>query len=200
MRKGLIYGAVVVACAVRFGVANATYVIKLKNGNEYVTTRYWHEGGQVLFDTYGGIFGIDKAFVSKIEQSNRALPLSIQTSMQEKPAAPGQRPPDSSAQSEPKNQQDDGTDLKPTKAAPPPAPKEPLKKDEEVMKQYDELLKRSRGLNDLPKHEVQALADDIESFRRKVSNSPLAEAHKEEIDAMGSRLSAIDSYLKAAYP
>jgi hypothetical protein len=199
MRKGLVYGAVIVSCAAWFGVVDATYVIKLKNGNEYLTTRYWHDGSQVLFDTYGGIFGIDKAFVSKIEQSNRALPLSIQTSMQEKPTAAQQQPSGSSAQPESKNQ-GDGTDLKPTKAAPAPAPKEPLKKDEEVMKEYNELQKRFGQLNDLPTHEVHSLDADIDSLRKRVLSSELAEAHKEEMDALATLQRAINGYLKVANP
>jgi hypothetical protein len=195
----LVYGLALAACGGLLGVADAAYVIRLKNGNEYVTTRYWHEGSQVLFDTYGGIFGIDKAFVSKIEQTNRALPLSIQTSVQETMATE-QQPSDSSEQQASKNQQGDGKDLKPTKDTRAPVPKEVLKKDEEVMKEYGELQKRFGQLNDLPKHEVQALDADIASLREKVSNSDLAEAHKDEIDAMRTLQRAIASYLKAAYP
>jgi hypothetical protein len=52
---------------------HADYVIKLKNGNEYVTERYWHQGGQVFFDNYGGIFGIAKGFVAKIEKSDKPI-------------------------------------------------------------------------------------------------------------------------------
>jgi len=57
------------------GVADAAYMIKLKNGNEFVTSRYWHEGKQVLFETYDGIFGVDKAFVSKVEKTDKPIRL-----------------------------------------------------------------------------------------------------------------------------
>jgi hypothetical protein len=50
--------------------AEGAYIIRLKNGNEYVTRRYWQEGGQVLFDTYGGVFGIEKSFIEKIEKTD----------------------------------------------------------------------------------------------------------------------------------
>ncbi|MGH7809506.1 MAG: hypothetical protein ACREP5_04420, partial [Candidatus Binatia bacterium] len=56
-------------------VADAAYIIKLKNGNEYVTNRYWQDGTQVLFDTYGGVFGIDKMFVGKIEKTDQVIKL-----------------------------------------------------------------------------------------------------------------------------
>ncbi len=62
-------------CLAYSGAGEAAYVIKLGNGNEFVTGRYWQEGTQVMFDVYGGVFGIDRAFVTKIEESNKALKL-----------------------------------------------------------------------------------------------------------------------------
>jgi hypothetical protein len=49
----------------------AAYIIRLKNGNEYVTERYWQKGTQILFDTYGGVFGVEKRFISKIEKTDK---------------------------------------------------------------------------------------------------------------------------------
>ena len=60
MRKALTYGVFLIVCGASIGTVDGAYVIKLKNGNEYVTTRYWREGKQVLFETYDGVFGIDK--------------------------------------------------------------------------------------------------------------------------------------------
>jgi hypothetical protein len=66
---------VFVFCLACSCVGEAAYVITLRNGNEFVTGRYWHEGTQLMFDVYGGVFGIDRAFVTKIEESNRVLKL-----------------------------------------------------------------------------------------------------------------------------
>ena len=49
--------------------ADANYLIKLKNGKEYVTARYWQQGRQLLFDVYGGVFGVERTFVAGIEKS-----------------------------------------------------------------------------------------------------------------------------------
>ncbi len=65
MRVQLLSG-VVFTIATTIGNADAGYLIQLKNGNDYVTSRYWREGSQVLFDTYGGVFGIDSNFVARI--------------------------------------------------------------------------------------------------------------------------------------
>src|SRR5581483_4251878 len=80
MRKTWTYGALLIAC---HAGADAAYVIKLKNGNEYVTSRYWNEGGQVLFDTYNGVFGVDRAFIRAIERSERALSPAIESTAKE---------------------------------------------------------------------------------------------------------------------
>jgi hypothetical protein len=55
------------------GDADAAYLIQLKNGNDYVTSRYWRDGSQVLFDTYGGVFGVDKNFVAQIIKTDQVI-------------------------------------------------------------------------------------------------------------------------------
>ncbi len=201
MRKTWTYGALLIACHAGAASADAAYVIKLKNGNEYVTSRYWNEGGQVLFDTYNGVFGVDRAFIRAIERSERALSPAIESTAKEsRPDAEPKRAPEAAsgnANIEPSHNK--SAESAKTKAAP-PEPKEALKKDEDILKQYGELQQRFGQLNDLPKHEVYALDADIESFRNKVLSSELAEAHKEEMDALATLQKAIRSYLKAAYP
>src|SRR5206468_11413726 len=62
-------------CLAYSSAGEAAYVIKLGNGNEFVTGRYWHERTQVMFDVYGGVFGVDRSFVTTIEESNKPLKL-----------------------------------------------------------------------------------------------------------------------------
>jgi hypothetical protein len=196
MRKGLVYGVVFAACGGWFSAADAAYVITLKNGNEYVTARYWQEGGQVLFDTYGGIFGIEKAFVGKIESSDRIVPSPVATSAKEQPI--GTAPRSLASSPERQSTQGEGKALQPEKAAPAPAEaKEPLKKDEDILKEYGELKKRFGQINDLPKHEVRGLDADMESFRKKLASSSKAEAHQQELDTVATLQRAIAGYLKA---
>jgi hypothetical protein len=179
-------------------VLSAAYVIKLKNGNEYVTTRYWNEGSQVRFDTYGGVFGVDKSFVVKIERSDRVVPLPVSATSAPKKAS------DTTLSSAPltekgaANPKPGEADIKAPRPAQPATAKEPLKKDENVLKEYAELQTRFGQLNDLPTHEIYALDADIASFRQKVASSNLAEAHRDELDAMRTLQGAIVSYLKAS--
>jgi len=41
----------------------ASYVIHLKDGREFSVDQYWEEGDQIKFKGYGGIIGIEKAFL-----------------------------------------------------------------------------------------------------------------------------------------
>lgn len=70
---GLLLGLFLVSIADN---AMGAYVIRLKNGNEFVTGRYWEEGRQVLFETYGGVFGVDRFFVAQILQSDKPILLT----------------------------------------------------------------------------------------------------------------------------
>jgi hypothetical protein len=71
--------AILMICLTAISTADAAFIIKLKNGNEFITTRYWQTGRQVLFETFDGIFGIDKAFVSNVEKSDKPVRLITTT-------------------------------------------------------------------------------------------------------------------------
>ena len=75
MRVQLVSG-VVFTIVTMIGTANAGYLIQLKNGKDYVTSRYWREGSQVLFDTYGGVFGVDTNFVAQIVRTEEVARLA----------------------------------------------------------------------------------------------------------------------------
>lgn len=75
MPKLALYGLIVAVFSGWLSPADGAYVIKLKNGNEFITSRYWQDGKQVLFETYDGIFGVDKAFVSRVEKSDKPVRL-----------------------------------------------------------------------------------------------------------------------------
>lgn len=46
-----------------------SYRIRLKNGGEFTTVRYWSEGDQIKFYTSGGIAGVQKDSIKKIEKT-----------------------------------------------------------------------------------------------------------------------------------
>jgi len=50
--------------------SHASYIIHLKEGGQLITSQYWEENGQIKFFVSGGMMGIDKNTVRKIEKSN----------------------------------------------------------------------------------------------------------------------------------
>ena len=62
-------------CLLFSGPVLGAYLITLKNGNQFITGRYWQEERQILFESYGGIFGVDKTFVKNIERSDKPIPI-----------------------------------------------------------------------------------------------------------------------------
>ena len=68
--KKLIPMIVIIFSFLSFPVTgDASYRIRLKNGGEFKTLRYWSEGDQIKFYIYGGIVGIHKDSVGKIEKT-----------------------------------------------------------------------------------------------------------------------------------
>jgi hypothetical protein len=144
---------IITACLGMLDVAGAAYVIKLKNGNEYVTTRYWQEGSQILFDTYGGTFGIDKAFVGKIEKTDQVIRVATV-------ADPAEKPQTNSQQSE----------LESTKRTPGAETKAPAEKDENdsITKDVAKLKERSEGIRGMFPEDARALLKDISDYKNKI--------------------------------
>jgi hypothetical protein len=143
---------IVTACGM-LDVASAAYVIKLKNGNEYVTTRYWQEGSQILFDTYGGIFGIDKAFVGKIEKTDQVIRVATATDPAEKPQTNSQE-----------------SELESTKRTPATETKSPAEKNENdtITQDVAKLKERSEGIRGMFPEDARALLKDISDYKNKI--------------------------------
>lgn len=146
----------VLVCPFAWSSADAAYVIKLKNGNEFVTARYWHEGKQLMFDTYGGVFGVDKAFVVKIEQSEKPVKLI---------SAPIERP----AVTTPSDSVKDGGSKKASQGSEAPAKARP--EDDPIMKDFYALKQKFAGLDSMLTSEMIEFSKDLSTFKRKVQLS-----------------------------
>ena len=149
-----LYAAVsVVLGAASFAEAN--YVIKLKNGNEYITTRYWQKGQQLFFDAYGGVFGVDKAFVTKIDKSSAVRPIRNET--QDAPGIPEAR-----TQTKKELEAAKGQEAEP-KVEPQRSP------DDSVVSEFNRLRERSRHVGNLLTSEILELLKEITAFKNKLS-------------------------------
>lgn len=50
--------------------SNAAYLLLLKNGGRLVTPHYWVEGRQLCFYFAGGIVGVDRGEINRVERHN----------------------------------------------------------------------------------------------------------------------------------
>jgi hypothetical protein len=155
MRKLVLGGLVASVLMGGLNVVNAAYVIRLKNGNEYVTSRYWHEGTQVLFDTYGGVFGVDKAFIFKIEKSSNGVRLAAVSDGGA--AEPTQSSPDKSNK--------DSTESKPVSQS----KMQERDPDDAIVSEYKRLKGRSKEVDSMLTSEIRELLKDITAFKNKIS-------------------------------
>jgi hypothetical protein len=134
--------------------ASAGFVIKLKNGNEFVTGRFWHEGRQVMFDAYGGIFGIDKSSVITIEGSDKSIRLAV------------------TDQKNTRNRsQVDVTNQKPETSK--PATPTEAKRDAEdpILKDFNRLKEKSVHIDGMLTSEIRELLKEITSFKNMLSRN-----------------------------
>jgi hypothetical protein len=156
MHKGALGGLIVGLLGSGIGVVDAAYIIKLKNGNEYVTTRYWQKGSQVLFDTFGGVFGVERNFVTRIEKSDQAIRLARITS------------PESAekTQTDAGKQDTDSLDAKPAQAK----TEKKREPDDPILGEFNRLKEKSREVDGMLTSEIRDLLREIKAFKDKISN------------------------------
>ena len=174
---------IVTACLGVFDVASAAYVIKLKNGNEYVTTRYWQEGSQILFDTYGGIFGIDRAFVGKIEKTDQVI--KIATVSDQEPSEKNQ----AIAKESGKKPEGKASDSEANASA---------SKDENdpIMKEFNEIKAISQNLDGMLTSELLTLSNRLTALKKKLQLEGKTNDYLREFGAIHDMGDAVEDVLK----
>ncbi len=183
MRKGLIYGVVFAACSTGLGGADAAYVIKLKNGNEFITGRYWQAGQQLFFDSYDGVFGIDRSFVLKIEKTDKAVRL----------ATAAHNPSDKSEAIS----KESGNDV--TKEAPAAETKAPAKKDEKdpVYKEFDAVKAQSGELTTMLTDELDDYLKKVVALISKIQSERKVNQYLREYSELSAMANAAEAALKS---
>jgi hypothetical protein len=162
-----------------FGVVEAAYVIKLRSGKEFITGRYWYEGTQVMFDLNGGgVLGIDRSSVTAIEESNKPVnPIpTVESSREAKPQAAAKEEKESS----------------------PASPKSEIKRDEDpILRDFDALKEKSRGLNGLLTSELQEFSKNLTELRRRIQLSGKSNNYLREFAQISEMGDMVETALKS---
>jgi flagellar motility protein MotE (MotC chaperone) len=151
-------GLCLMAWAIAAGWADAAFVIKLKNGNEFVTSRHWQEGKQVMFDVYDGVFGVDKALVTTIEQSDKPVRVAVT----------GQQNTESGSQVEVTNQKNETSKAA---AAAEPNTKAKRNADDPILRDFNRLKEKSAHLDKMLTSEIRELLKEITRFKNMIAKN-----------------------------
>lgn len=160
-------------------VADAAYLIKLKNGNEFLTGRYWQEGTQVMFDTYGGVFGIDRSFVIKIEESNKPLTLisTLENSVEVGSIKGKQESKKASSAGDQKFE---------------------AKRDENsILRDFDALKAKVKGLNGMLTPELQEFSRNLTELKRRIQLSGKSNDYLREFIGISEMGEMVEAALKS---
>ena len=158
---------------------NAAYIIKLKNGKEFVTSRYWQEGKQIMFDTYGGTFGIDRTSISKIEVSDK--PVRIETTPQDPP----QEKPQKQGAEEVKE---------PQRAT---SPTEIRREDDPILREFYALKEQSKGFEGMLTSELLEFSKNLTDFKKKIQASKKTNNYLRELFEASKMGDAMEAVLKS---
>ena len=155
MKKAIIC-SLFILFAGEFASARAAFIIKLTNGNYFLTERYWRDKGQVLFDCYGGVFGIDKGLITSIEQTNKSVNLRSAPDAQNETLVTLPRESD---------------DV--NKAVVQSQPQDRTKGDQNdpIKKSFATLKEKMKGLDGMLTAEMTALLNEITAFKNMVAKN-----------------------------
>jgi hypothetical protein len=173
-----------ISCLLVAAVVEAAYVIKLKNGKEILTTRYWQEGGQILFDAYGGTFGVDKGSIAAIEQSSKTV--IVPTNPQELAAAKTSEASAGEAASGVKKAPTLPGDEVPVKSA-----------DDPIIKDFRVLQERFKGLSSMLTSELHTFSEQITRFKERVHASKNFNDYLLEMNQADQMSDALEQRLKS---
>ena len=130
----------------------ADYIIHLNNGRQFVTQRYWEEGGEIKFHFKSGVLGVPRSAIVSIEEFSAEAP------------APDEAPNETEART--KKEGDEKPDKKIDE-------KKPLEEYYERMKvlkaKLDESLKRLReATRNKDKAAKKKAREDMRKFSKEI--------------------------------
>jgi hypothetical protein len=157
----LIFSTLIVPAA-----GHCDYAIHLKNGGRFLTPRYWEQDQEIKFYIAGGVMGIEKNSVRKIERSTIDLDGIYEVKRPEK--RPAQAEPEASMPGIPGKE---GKELA----------KDDAKKDATIMGEFKALEKRFESRKNMSIDELSELKNELTVLRNIIVSSQSEEDYREEI-------------------
>ena len=141
----------------------ASYLIKLKNGSQYVTYDYWEEGNQIKFKISGGEIGFSKDSVLRITETD--LPVETEIVTPETPSTEADLTPEAATPSD----LSDSTETKPLPQADTKPEGPSAQEKEALLAEKNALLEKLQtAKQDFNKAKAQGSQEDIERKRKNL--------------------------------
>jgi hypothetical protein len=175
--KKFILIIVTIAFFIYPSICLSSYLIELKNGSTFITNHYWKEGQQIKFYYRGGIVGISRNLIRKIEETDLVY--------KEKVVSPEKKPETAPIKTEPKAD---------TKAEEAPDTGAAKKKDDLFIKEFNVLKKRFENIESMTTRELYEFSKKLTGFRDKVHKSRLGHVYVNqiyEVHAMGDEVETV---------
>ena len=144
----------------------------LKNGGQFVTSKYWEEGDEIKFYLGGEIMGIEKGAVLDIKKSAKK-PEGMRYEAEKPERCPAEAEPKPAVSGTPKA--DEKTTAKEKVA-------EDSNKDKDIIQELERLQKKSESRANMTVDELEELMNDLKALENIIfSRYPQGE-HQGEID------------------
>jgi hypothetical protein len=156
-------------------LSHASYIIHLKGGGQFITSKYWEEDGQIKFFVSGGMMGIDKDTVRKIEKS-KTKPEDVYET--KKPALPPVT-----------------AEKKPAAAVNAPGKEDDSKKDPVIMKEFEQLQKSFAERKNMTINELKDLRNNLTALRDKIVSNHKKDDFREEVDNISYMIYLTNDYI-----
>lgn len=176
------------------------YKLHLRDGREILTDEYWEEGDEIKFRRFGGVLGIQKDLIRKIEETedlNHKKEKSTKTELQkdtegctEKASVQENGECEPKAQSEKEkttsSEQETKTD--------PPSSKKKDKSANPLLQEFQRLKEKSKHFEAMSTEELYQFDKDLLDLRNKILKAGLAGPYENqliEILSMGNKMEQI---------
>ena len=181
LMKNYIAAIITIVFLICPSICFSSCLIELKNGSTFIINHYWEEGRQIKFYYYGGVVGISKNLIRKIEKTDLVY--------EEKTVSPQKKPETASVKTEPEA----GAKTK-TEGAPAAGAAE--KKDDLFMKEFNALEEIFKNISRMTTPELYNFAKELTGFRDKVHKSRLSHVYVNQIYAIYSMGDEIEAAIK----
>ena len=173
--KKILPGIIFISLFFCASVCSGAYLIHLKDGREIITNQYSDEGDQIKLHRYGGIIGIPKDQIVKIEETDEILEEKKTTAIK------ATTDKDETATTDKGKSQSQSTGQKEAETA---------KTENKLLKEFDSLKERFKNVASMSKEQIYQFDKDLTGLRNKILKAGLAGPYANqltEILTMGSK-------------